>query len=98
MANTDSKDAKQTAAAAAEPVDYVRKIGENFNLHNATAIFGKDKALLAMQAYAQHGDYGLFTEGEYTDHLFGGFGAPAETDVAHRTRINNALNKLVQSQ
>jgi hypothetical protein len=96
MANTDSKDAKQTAAA--EPVDYVRKIGANFNLHNATAIFGKDKALPALQAYAQHGGHGVITEGEYTDQLFGGLGAPSDTDAARQTAINNALNKLAQAQ
>ena len=75
-------------------VDYIAQIGGNFNLHNATAIFGGATAVKALQAYAQFGGHGVFDEAEFRSSLFGGLGAPAANDTARRTAINDALNKL----
>lgn len=85
-------------------IDYVKKIGRNFNPNNAREIFG-DKAYAALDAVAAAGGYGVHTEKDYTNPLFGGFAIPDPALVkddaeraAHytdiRAKINAALNAL----
>ena len=85
-------DAENESATA--QVDYVEQIGGNFNLHNATAIFGKANAVKALQAYAQHGGHGVLEEADYTNNLFGGLGAIDGKNTEARDKINAALNNL----
>lgn len=76
--------------------DYVAEIGGNFNLHNATALFGSGGAIKALQTYAQFGGHGVFDEHELKSSLFGGLGAPGmDAAGAERSaKINAALNDL----
>lgn len=80
-------------------VDYLAKIGRNFNPTNARELFG-DNAVQALDAVAAAGGYGEHTEKEYGNPLFGGFAIPYDlVDKARdgeyakiRARINAALN------
>lgn len=89
---TEIVDTKKTETKT-EPIDYVAEIGANFNLHNATALFG-DNAIKALQIYAQHGGHGVISEDEFKSSLFGGLSAPLEADTTRRAKINDALNAL----
>ncbi len=94
--NTEDGKANEGADVPAKEIDYVKKIGGNFNLHNATALFGEENAVQALQAYAQFGGHGVITEADFKSSLFGGLGAPAEEDTQRRGAINTALNNLVK--
>jgi hypothetical protein len=83
--NTDTKNAPKAT-------DFIAKIGGNLHFANAAEIFGKDKAIAALKAFATAGGHGLFEDAELNSPLFGGFATP--DDAATQAKINAALAEV----
>lgn len=86
----------QTPPAQTESLrsrDYVAEIGGNFNIRNATMMFGKD-AVKALDVYAKHAGNGLFTEDEYNSNIFGGLGGVNPSNKTTVEAINKELANL----